>query len=197
MYIIILILLNIIIYSSQQQIRFDYILGAGEEQCLYEYFPEKTFVIYSVRTYTNKIMIELKNSSGYVMYSKKDSDFNEGFTTTKSDYLELCTYNKGKTNATFEFELKYGVGANDYSSVVKSKDLKPIEIEMKKIVDKKGRLEHYNRFSQNNDKLFESSLDSMSQKIVFYSISLIIFMIVVGLSETIYLKKFMEKRKII
>jgi hypothetical protein len=32
-----------------------------------------------------------------------------------------------------QFDLKYGVGAKDYSAVAKMKDLKPVEIDVRKV----------------------------------------------------------------
>ena len=44
---------------------------------------------------------------------------------------------------------------------------------------------------------FRSLFKSLSAKVIFYSILLIIGMILIGIVETLYLKRFMEKRKII
>ena len=93
--------------------------------------------------------------------------------------------------------MKYGVAAKDYSSIAKTKDLQPIDLELQKITDKKNTLNHYVRVSQQHEKMFEKSLDSISSKIVFYSMILMAMMIVIGVIETVYLKKFMERRKII
>lgn len=190
-------LLALISIVSSQQIKFEYTLAPKEKQCLFEYFPEKTMVIYSVKTRSLNSKIELKDSKGAIMYVRRANNLNEGFTTTSSDYLELCCENLGKDPATFDYELKYGVGANDYSSIVKSKDLQPIEAEIKNIISKKSIIDHYKRFGENNDNIFESTLDSMSQRIIFYSVYLILFMIFIGFVEIVYLKKFMQKRKII
>lgn len=180
-----------------QQTSYKFSLDIAESQCLFEYFPEKTTVIFSVSSSGKEYQIDLKDSKGNVIMSKKNTNFNEGYTTDNSGYFEICTFNLDSETTEFNFNMKYGVAANDYSSIVKAKDLRPIDVEMLKILDRKNLIEQYNIFSQRHDQLFEVSLNNMSRRIIFYSAILMIFMIIIGLSETLYLKKFMEKRKII
>ena len=47
------------------------------------------------------------------------------------------------------------------------------------------------------EKLTQIMLDSVSNKLFYYGIVMIIVMIVIGFLETFYLKKFLQKRKII
>ena len=105
--------------------------------------------------------------------------------------------NNGHGNVDIDIEIKSGINANDYSSVAKSKDLEPIEHTLDKIMDKENILNHFNKVSQEKQNLFGFLYKSISSKIIFYSILLIIGMILIGIIEALYLKRFMEKRKII
>lgn len=200
-----IIFISLCIYSFtifklclSQKTKFQFSLTNADHMCLFENFPEKQMVIFSIQTKTLKdFKIDLKNSKGKVLITKLNENFNEGFMTNTTEYLEICVYNFGTETKEFDFELKYGVSANDFSSVIKEKDLKPIDAEMRKLIDKKSFLDHYSLSAQNNDVLFEQILDSMSHRIVFYSACLIVLMISIGFMEIIYLKKFMERRKII
>ena len=189
--------LLIISNISAQQSSLDFELEVSQSNCLYEYFPETTLVILEVASESENIYVELKKPDGSILSSKKNETFKEAFTSETSGYYEICISNYGKGPASIFFDLKYGVAAKDYSSIAKTKDLQPIDLELQKITDKKNMLNHYVRVSQQHEQVFEKSLDSISSKIVFYSMILIGVMILIGIIETVYLKKLMEKRKII
>ena len=105
--------------------------------------------------------------------------------------------NVGKTKAEVQFVVKSGIGANDLSSVAKSKDLEPIDYELDKILKKESLLNHLNEMSQEKRSMFGILYTSISNRIIFCSVLLIVGMIAIGVIEALYLKKFMERRKII
>ena len=195
--IILLLLLSLVSMISSQQSTLEFELEVSQINCLYEYFPESTLVILEVIPTEENVQIELKKPDQSILQSRKNETFKEAFTAETSGYYEVCIMNYGKSITTIYFDLKYGVAAKDYSSIAKTKDLQPIDLELTKITDKKNTLNHYVRVSQQHEKMFEQSLDSISSKIVFYSMILMAMMIIIGVIETVYLKKFMERRKII
>ena len=180
-----------------QQNSFRFNLGKNEEECLFDYFPDKTLVIYEVYTSNVTIGVVLKNPEQKVLESQETTFFKYPFTTYSGGYYEICITNGGNFTTPVHFTLKYGVSAKDYSSVARTKDLKPIDLELEKLSDRTKYLSHYANFAQSHEQIFETSLDSISGKIVFFSSILIGMMIVIGAIETFYLKKFMERRKII
>ena len=63
---------------------------------------------------------------------KNTKQFKEAFTTFSGGYYEICIENHSTTSqAKIDFDMKHGVAAKDYSSVAKSKDLKPMELDVK------------------------------------------------------------------
>ena len=100
-------------------------------------------------------------------------------------------------NTEVNIKIRSGISANDYSSVAKSKDLEPIEFELDKILQKESLLNHLNKMTLETKYNFRTLFRSLSKKVIFYSVLLIIGMILIGIVETLYLKRFMEKRKII
>ena len=119
------------------------------------------------------------------------------FTTEQNGYYNFCVKNLGSFNTEVNMVIKSGIGANDYSSVAKSKDLEPIDYELDKILKKESLLNHFNKVSQEKQNMFGFVYKSISTKIIFYSILMIVGMILIGIIETLYLKRFMERRKII
>ena len=103
----------------------------------------------------------------------------------------------GKNAQEVNLIIKSGISANDFSSLAKSKDLAPIDYELDKILEKQAMLNHFSKVSQVKQNQFTFIYKSISSKIIFYSLLMIAGMILIGVIETLYLKRFMEKRKII
>ena len=87
--------------------------------------------------------------------------------------------------------------AKDFSSLAKTKDLEPIDYEIDKIKEQTQGIRHFNGRAFRLMRRFERRLDSLSSKIIICSVIMIIVMIFIGILETIYLKKFMQRRKLI
>ena len=64
-----------------QQNSFRFNLGKNEEECLFDYFPDKTLVIYEVYTSNVTIGVVLKNPEQKVLESQETTFFKYPFTT--------------------------------------------------------------------------------------------------------------------
>ena len=119
------------------------------------------------------------------------------FTTQYNGFYNFCVQNMGKSTVEIKFVVRSGIGAKDFSSIAKSKDLEPIDYELDKMLKKESLLNHLNEISQEKRTMFGHLSKSISKRIIYCSIILIVGMIGIGFVEALYLKKFMEKRKII
>jgi len=190
-----LIFLSIITLTISQFYYFGFNLDSKEELCFSEYFERETVVKYQSRSIL-PIIMDIKNPKGKIIY--RQTNTSHTFTTTTQDngYVNICFENKGKpTNASIA--LKYGIAAKDFSSLAKTKDLQPIDFEIEKIKYQSRSIERANKRANSQMRIFENKLDLLSNKIVICSIIIISIMIFIGILETIYLKKFMQRRKLI
>ena len=186
--------LQILIYGQNFELRIN--LRKTDEYCLSEYFPDKTFVIYKISSSSKKTKIQLKFEDE-LRVVKTNKEILLPITTEEGGNYEFCITNLDKNTSVVDFSLKYGVGARDYSSLARTKDLKPIDLALEKLNDRAKGLSRRISFSQSNEKIFERILDKMSSKVMFFSIGVICIMIIVGYIEILYLKNFMRKRKIV
>lgn len=192
----IFILTSVFFFVSCQQSIINFDVEPSDEECLLEYFPEKTVVIYDITT-DQDVKKVLKGPSSNILTETTNPTLKYALTAHSSGYFELCVQNPTAKTTQVYFDLKSGVAAKDYSSLAKTKDIQPIEIQLQKVADKRNALNHFISVSQIHDKMLESDLNSLSSKVVFYSLLLIGVMMSIGILETVYLKKFMERRKII
>ena len=189
--------LNILLLISCQQSIFRFNLEPNIEECFSEYFPDKTLVIFEVASDEGKCRYVLTNPKKVVIEDKQSVDYTYPFTTYEGGVYEICITNLERKKLEILFALKYGVGAKDYSSIARAKDLKPVDLALEKLSDRAKDMSHRISFSQSHEDMFEFLLDSISSKVMIFSSIVIIIMILVGYMETLYLKNFMRRRKII
>ena len=189
--------LYIINPSKCQYSSFGIELDGYQERCLSEYYKIQTVILVEVTSKSKDILTQIKEPNGKIIYHNTNYTSIFSFTSQYNGYYNFCLRNNGHGNVDIDIEIKSGINANDYSSVAKSKDLEPIEHTLDKIMDKENILNHFNKVSQEKQNLFGFLYKSISSKIIFYSFLLIIGMILIGIIEALYLKRFMEKRKII
>ena len=194
-FLIILIYLLTIIKCQETSFRFS--LESKNEECFSEYFPDKTLVIYEIICSECKNYYKLINSKKSIVEEKEAADFNYPFTTYEGGLYEVCITNLKEKSVDIYFSVKYGVGAKDYSSIARAKDLKPVDLALEKLSDRAKEMSHRISYSQSHENIFEQFLDSISSKVMIFSSIVICIMMIVGYMETLYLKNFMRRRKII
>ena len=190
-----IILLSLITFTLSQFYYFGFNLDTEEELCFSEYFERETVVKYQSKSIL-PIIMDIKNPKGKIIYRQTNTSHTFTTTTLDNGYVNICFENKGKpTNASIA--LKYGIAAKDFSSLAKTKDLQPIDIEIEKIKYQTQNIQHVSRRAQSQMRIFENKLDLLSNKIIICSIIIISVMVFIGILETVYLKKFMQRRKLI
>ena len=194
---LIIILFLLVKFSLEQYNTFGMDLDVYQERCLTEYYTSQTVVIYELNSTSRETILEVRAPDGKILYHHIDSNSLFSLTTKNNGFYSVCAKNMDKYKNEVKLSIKSGISANDYSSVAKSKDLEPIDLELDKILKRQPLLNHFNKISLEKQNQFSSIYKSISSRIIFYSLIMICGMIAIGVIETIYLKKFMEKRKII
>jgi hypothetical protein len=185
-------------YINSQISKYYFRLEGNEKQCLQDFFPSKTLVIYNINLNNTKIKYTLtQNLNNSLLFETSDLIFIYSFTTSQQGYYEVCLFNYDSKSTIINYNLKYGVAAKDYSSIAKTKDLKPIDIEIEKLIEKTKILYKKTHYANAFDHLTISMLDGITRKIFFFGLLMILIMIFIGIFETFYLKNFFQKRKII
>ena len=193
---LLLILLSINLTLTQYT-SFGMELDSFQERCLSDYYKAQTVIVYELNSNHPEMVLEVKSPDGKILFHFINATSLFSVTTNSNGFYQVCAKNIGKFKGEITLTIKTGVSANDYSSVAKSKDLEPIDYELDRILKRQYMLNHLNRVSQEKQNQFGSIYKSISNRIIFYSLFMIAGMIFIGIVETLYLKRFMEKRKII
>ena len=193
----ILTFILLINFSINQYSSFGMELDAFQERCLSEYYKSQTVIIIETYSATQDMQLEVKAPDGRILFHNVNNTSLFSLNTAANGFYSICTKNLGRFSGEINLSIKSGVSANDFSSVAKSKDLEPIDYELDQMLKRQSMLNHFTKISQEKQNQFSVIYKNISSKIIFYSLLMILGMIVIGVVETLYLKRFMERRKII
>jgi hypothetical protein len=193
----ILTFILLINFSINQYSSFGMELDAFQERCLSEYYKSQTVIIIETYSATQDMQLEVKAPDGRILFHNVNNTSLFSLNTAANGFYSICTKNLGRFSGEINLSIKSGVSANDFSSVAKSKDLEPIDYELDQMLKRQSMLNHFTKISQEKQNQFSVIYKNISSKIIFYSLLMIAGMIVIGVVETLYLKRFMERRKII
>ena len=193
----ILTFILLINFSLNQYSSFGMDLDAFQERCLSEYYKSQTVIIIETYSATQDMQLEVKSPDGKILFHNVNNTSLFSLNTAVNGFYSICTKNLGRFSGEINLSIKSGVSANDFSSVAKSKDLEPIDYELDQMLKRQSMLNHFTKISQEKQNQFSVIYKNISSKIIFYSLLMIAGMIVIGVVETLYLKRFMERRKII
>ena len=166
--------------------------------CFGDYLTEDTVAIFSLKTKNNNLVISLHDPNGKTLYFKRYAlEIKVSLTATNSGNYEMCVKNNDNKEAEIEFELLSGIETLDTSQMAKESSIKPAERSIIKLRDMSDNLiNDLGMVVEEEEKSLKAN-DAISGKISMVSILTLTIMILVGLLETIYIKKYLQNRKMI
>ena len=170
----------------------------GKNYCIGEYLTEDTVAIFAMSSNLKNIVINLNDPKGKNLYLKKyQQDVRVSLTATQSGNYEMCIKNNDRTDAKVNFEFLSGLAAQDASEIAKESSIQPAETAIVRLKDmSKDLINDLNSVVKEEDINLKAN-DAISSKITMVSVLTILAMIAVGVVETIYIKKYLQNRKLI
>jgi hypothetical protein len=177
---------------------FSFQVKQGKQYCIGEYLTEDTVAIFAMSTDIKNIIIYLNDPTGKTLYTKKyQLDVRVSLTATESGNYEMCIKNNDRNEAKVHFEFLSGINAQDTSEIAKESSIQPAEAAIVRLKDmSRDLINELSSVVKEEDKNLKAN-DAISSKITMVSILTICVMIGVGLVETIYIKKYLQNRKLI
>lgn len=167
------------------------------EKCLSEFMFKNSVVYFETNSISRKTKTLIRNPKNKVLIENAGTSFHFSFIADKEGYYKLCVENLDTVNNEVSIEFKSGVSLKDFSSVPKEKNIAPIDAELDRISKREYIMMRIAKRAYFGKEDFDNFYDTVTGRIIKYSIFMIIGMIVVAFLETYYLKRFMERRKII
>lgn len=196
--IILSILLFFCFLSKNYGIEFEYYGAPKNIECFGEEVNENTILAGEVRSTSSSISVKLYDPNGKMLFAKANETISKFSTTSQTTgTFQVCIENLSRKFINYVVKVNTGVFAKDYSEMVKTKNLKPIEIILKKIEDSLKEIQKStNYFIQKKEEMIDN-LDFVNSKIMIFSIVTIISLVILGIFQSYYLKKFFKSKKLI
>ena len=191
-------ILLFLLISETKNVSFNFQVKPGKNYCVGEYLTEDTVAIFAMSTNIKNIIINLNDPKGKNLYNKKyQQDVRVSLTATESGNYEMCIKNNDRGEGKINFEFLSGLLAQDASEIAKESSIQPAEAAIVRLKDmSKDLINDLNSVVREEDKNLKAN-DAISSKITMVSILTILSMIAVGVVETIYIKKYLQNRKLI
>lgn len=161
-------------------------INSNENECFHDYYSEQTLIVVECQSddSTEYFDLKIKDPNGKEISRKeKQSHVKDSFTTFDGGNYNFCLTNSNSKQIKLKFTLKSGVSAKDYSALPQSHDLKPIEQDLLKLEDWTSDLRNLISFFNMNKKEYHSVQESIIMNISYFSIIIIIIMLIFGLIE--------------
>lgn len=147
---------------------------------------------------SDKIEVQLHGPKNELLYKKGNEDeIKVSLTASQNGNHILCTKNDSSEKININMEFLSGIAARDYSEIAKQSNLKPVELTLQKMEDMIEHLINEVRTIVSHEEASLRVNDSLSGKIIFFSMVTLLVMIIAGVIETIYIQKFLRNKKII
>jgi len=182
------------------------------ERCFHQHIGENILVAGTVAVTEGehqKVSVEITdNIEGGSLYWKRldiKDEVKFSFTTVKSEDVKICFRNvldsgfipSDQYYRNVLLTVETGPEAVDYTEIAKTEKLKPVEIELRKL---EGIVE---RIVEDMEKIKEKEIDlrntneSINERVQWFSLWSIAFLICLGLWQLYYLRKFFQTKKLI
>ena len=191
-------IVTILFLKITNEIQFSFMIPVHNKYCIGEYLTENTVSIFSISSSSPKLTSQVFDPKNKILYTKSgEHELKISLTATENGNYHVCINNNDKKEIEIEFEFLSGIQAQDYSEVAMESNLKPVEASVKKVEDTINLLINDLTSVTKEEDLTLKDNDNINSNIVSFSIITVAAMIAIGAVETLYLKRYLHKRKII
>jgi len=175
-------------------------LQPSEEKCFIDEVVKNELIVgdYTVEPAANDVNTRVFNSLGAVLFEKNNAnDGKFAFTTTVQAEYSLCFANTGGSVKTVSFSFKTGVNAKDYTSVAKKDNLKPLEVELRRLEDTTAQIHEEMLAMKERETAMRKTNETTNARVLWYSVFSMVTLLSLVAAQIFYLKSYFKKRKLI
>ena len=192
------ILIISLLLNLTKSVQFAFKIPANKIYCTGEYITENTVALFGMISNSNRFKAEIYDPKNKILYSKTgELEIKLSLTAAENGNHQVCITNNDRKEIQIDFEFLSGIQAQDYTDIAKESNLKPVETSVKKVEDTINLLiKDLTSVTKEEDKSLAES-DNINSNVISFSVITVGCMILIGAVETLYLKRYLHKRKII
>ena len=130
-----------------------------------------------------------------MLYKERDEEFDFSFNTAEEGTYKVCLMNYDKQYTKTEVNIRSGVDAKDYDTLVTQKNLKPIELQAEKLKDFARELKRTMKHFLREERMLKKAVNESSASLNSTSYTSIGMMIVTTLFSMVILRSYFNKKK--
>ena len=195
-------------------------LQEGRQRCFLEEIPANTLVTGTYKSMDHALLTGFNQQSGYDPNALRNAisilvtDKNNGqvishetspegkfqFTSIVDGEHKVClnTLLNTQMNRQFRFSLNLEMGdrAIDYSEIAKSEHLSAIELEIRRLIDRVGKVRQETDYQRSREEAFRNTSESTNSRVVWYNVLIGLGIILAGVAQSVLLKSFFKRKKL-
>lgn len=199
------LLLMAVLVSTARAMYFD--LPFNTEKCLREEIHKDVLVkgeyeISGANGNDVKVNMKVTDSNAHVLYQKEDAGTGKfAFTTDDYDMFQICfasrstTPMKGKQQV--NLVLKRGVEAKNYDEIAKADQLKPLEVELRRLEELSSSIASAFFYMKKREEEMRDTNESTNSRVLYFSAFSMLCLIGLATWQVLYLRKFFKSKKLI
>jgi len=181
---------------------------ANKERCVYEEFRPDTLITGKVSVnpvlQDQQLALKVADSAGNPVYENRDvRESTFAFTSQSEEEYSFCltdVYGGSEARANRVATLMAEQGDHkqkDYEAVAWKENLKPIELELRKIEDSEESLKTEFTYIKNREARHRNTNESTNARVFWMSIVSLLILTGLGVFQVYYLKRYFKSKKLI
>uniref|UniRef100_A0AC34R070 GOLD domain-containing protein n=3 Tax=Panagrolaimus sp. JU765 TaxID=591449 RepID=A0AC34R070_9BILA len=183
-------------------------LATGERQCLREEIHKNVvltgeYEFSEAMGYTSSVHVT--DTRGHTLYKRENFPDSKGkfaFTADEYDIFEICiTANQANNQQRIEREvflsMKHGVEAKNYEDLAKAEQLKPLEVELRRLEDLSDSIVNDFAYMRQREEEMRSTNESTNNRVLYLSIFSMLVLLSLALWQVLYLRRYFKAKKLI
>ncbi|VDK45211.1 unnamed protein product [Taenia asiatica] len=195
--------LTIFSFHSANSLRFE--IRSGETKCIHDEMDKDEIVVgnYEITDGpTSKVSIEVKDSKRHTFFQKSEATSGKfTFSSEVEDSFDVCFHCVGAsgivdTREVF-IDIKQGDEAKNFDAIAQAKDLKPVEVELKKIEYLTDSIvRDFVDMHKRADAMRDINASTHS-RVLYFSMFSILCLIALAVWQVLYLRSYFKSKKLI
>jgi len=190
--------------GSSQGIMFK--LQPNAQKCLREEIHADVLVTgkYEVQEApAQKVTIKVTDSKDHILYTREEATSGKfAFSTEDFDVYEICFAShipQGQRGINQEVTLntKHGVEAKSYEAIGDAANLKPMEVELRRLEDLSESIVKDFAYMQKREEEMRDTNESTSSRVLYFSLFSLACLTGLATWQVLYLRKFFKAKKLI
>lgn len=181
-------------------------LEAGSQKCLREEIHKDMVVTGEFKVTEapgQKVDLKVTDSKEHILYNREDaSDGKFAFTTEDFDVYEICFFShvpQGHRGVNQECTLntKHGAEAKSYEALGDAQQLKPLEVELRRLEDLSENIVRDFAYMQKREEEMRNTNESTNSRVLYFSLFSLGCLTGLATWQVLYLRKFFKAKKLI